>query len=201
MSYTVKPIEKLARELSRLPGVGLRTATRLAFHLVEADNTSVDELVSSLQDVKKDVHICPTCFGYSSVEDECDICSDGTRLKTSICVVQRPQDIFVMERGDYSGMYHVLNGVISPLDGVGPDDIRLTELFNRIKSTKVEEVIIALNPSVEGDATTLFIAKNLSGTGITVTRLARGVPAGANIDYIDDLTLCRAIEERQAVIC
>jgi len=201
MAYTLKPIERLARELSRLPGVGLKSATRLAFHIVEADDVSIDGLVASLQDIKKEIFICPVCFGYSIADGECDVCSDHTRYKGSICVVQRPQDVFVMERGGYNGLYHVLHGIVSPLDGVGPDDIKLKELFERIRDNDINEIIIALNPSVEGDATTMFVAKSLTGTGVKVSRLARGVPAGASIDYVDDLTLSRAMEERQVVVC
>ncbi len=200
MSYIPEPIEKLVRELNGLPGLGVKTAYRIAFYIADSADVKADNFSEALKQVKERIKICRTCFGYS-LDDECRICSDTSRDKRSLCVVERPQDIFVMERGGFKGSYHVLHGVISPLDGVGPSDIRLKELFERLDSCEVTELIIALNPSVEGDATTMYIAKHIAGKNIRVSRLARGVPAGASIDYIDETTLCRAIEERQDVLC
>lgn len=200
MSYIPEPIEKLVRELNGLPGLGVKTAYRIAFYIADSADIKADNFSVALKQVKERIKICKTCFGYS-LDDDCRICSDISRDKKSLCVVERPQDIFVMERGGFKGSYHVLHGVISPLDGVGPSDIRLKELFERLDSCEVTELIIALNPSVEGDATTMYIAKHIAGKNIRVSRLARGVPAGASIDYIDETTLCRAIEERQDVLC
>jgi recombination protein RecR len=200
MSYIPEPIEKLVRELNGLPGLGVKTAYRIAFYIADSADIKADNFSEALKQVKERIKICRTCFGYS-LDDDCRICSDTSRDKRSLCVVERPQDIFVMERGGFKGSYHVLHGVISPLDGVGPSDIRLRELFERLDSCEVTELVIALNPSVEGDATTMYIAKHIAGKNIRVSRLARGVPAGASIDYIDETTLCRAIEERQDVLC
>ena len=196
MAYSLKPIERLTREFSKLPGMGIKTATRLAYYVVKMGEDSVNDLSEAIKAVHREVTICPKCFGYALNSDECDVCADENRDHNSLCVVERPQDVFVIERGDFNGRYHVLNG-----DGVGPDDIKLKELIERIKKERPQEVVIALNSSVEGDATTLYIAKLLGGLDVRVSRLARGVPAGASIDYVDDTTLCRALEERQDVIC
>ena len=200
MSYIPEPIEKLARQLSRLPGLGIKTAYRIAFYIVDSGAVNTQELTETLNEAKKRIRLCDRCYGYA-VDGCCYICSDRTRDKHSICVVERPHDVFIMERSAFKGEYHVLHGVISPLDGVGPFDIKLQELFDRMKKDLVKELIIALDPNVEGDATTIYIANTASKMGVKVSRLARGVPAGASIDYIDDTTLSRAIEERQEVLC
>jgi recombination protein RecR len=201
MAYSLKPIETLTREFSKLPGMGLKTATRLAYYVVKMGEDSVNDLSEAIKAVHREVTICPKCYGYALNSGECDVCSDSARDSNYLCVVERPQDVFVIERGDFNGRYHVLNGVVSPLDGIGPDDIKLNELIERIKKERPQEVVVALNSSVEGDATTLYIAKLLNGMEVRVSRLARGVPAGASIDYVDDTTLCRALEERQDVVC
>ena len=206
MSYIPEPIERLARELNKLPGMGIKTATRLAFHIIDMDNECVSGLSNRILEAKNDISICPSCYGYSvntgavSIE-ECGICSDYSRDTKTVCIVQRPQDIFVLERSGFRGIYHVLHGVISPLDGIGPNDIKIPELIKKVKDFSVEEIVIALNPSVEGDATTLYIAKSVHDIKVRISRLARGVPAGASIDYVDDVTLSRALEERQEVSC
>ena len=201
MAHSLKPIERLAREFSKLPGMGLKTASRLAYHVVKMREDSVNDLSDAIKAAHREVTICPKCYGYALNSQECDVCTDASRDTKYLCVVERPQDVFVMERGDFNGRYHVLNGVVSPLDGIGPDDIKLNELIDRIKKEKQEEIVVALNSSVEGDATTLYIAKLAGCLGVRVSRLARGVPAGASIDYVDDTTLCRALEERQDVLC
>jgi len=201
MAYSLKPIEKLAREFSKLPGMGIKTATRLAYHVVRMNEETVNDLSDAIKEVQREVTICPKCFGYALNSNECDVCSDASRDANYLCVVERPQDVFVIERGDFNGRYHVLNGVVSPLDGIGPDDIKLNELIERVRKEKPTEVVVAVNSSVEGDATTLYIAKLLRGLDVKVSRLARGVPAGASIDYVDDTTLSRALEERQDVLC
>lgn len=200
MSYIPDPIEILARQLSKLPGLGIKTAYRIAYHIADTGNLEADGLSDAIGQVKDRIKICRTCFGYS-VDDECKICSDHSRDKSSMCVIERPQDIFVMERGGFRGCYHVLHGIISPLDGIGPSNIKIRELFDKLNGSNVNELIIALNPSVEGDATTAYIARTVTDMGIRVYRLARGVPSGASIDYVDETTLCRAIQERQEVSC
>ncbi len=200
MSYIPEPIEKLARQLSKLPGLGIKTAYRIAFHIADAGEIEAEGVGTAIKEVKDRIKICRTCFGYS-VDDECNICSDSSRDKGSVCVVERPQDVFIMDRGGFRGCYHVLHGVISPLDGIGLSDIKLRELFDKLKNDEIKEIVIALNPSVEGDATTAYIAKTVASFGIKVSRLARGVPSGASIDYVDETTLCRAIQERQEVSC
>ncbi len=200
MSYIPEPIERLARQLNRLPGLGTKTAYRIAFYIADSDNFEAENFSEAVTQVKQRIKTCRTCFGYS-VDDECEVCSDHSRDKSSLCVVERPQDIFVMDRGGFRGCYHVMHGIISPLDGIGPSDIKLAELFERLKDGQIKEIVIALNPSVEGDATTSYIAKTVANMGIKVFRLARGVPSGASIDYVDETTLCRAIQERQEVSC
>lgn len=201
MSNIPEPIEKLARGLNRLPGMGIKSATRLAFHIIDMDLDQVSDLSTCILNSKKEIKTCPACYGYSVNNGDCSICSDYSRDTKSICVVQKPQDVFVMERGGFKGIYHVLHGIICPLDGIGPDDINIPTLVKKVKDFSVEEIIIALNPGVECDATTLFIARAVQGLTVKISRLARGVPAGASIDYVDDVTLSRALEERQEVLC
>lgn len=201
MVYSLKPIEKLSRELSRLPGMGLKTAKRLAFHFVQMKEESVVNIAEAIKSVQRDISVCPICFSYLLSNDTCQICSDHSRDPEKLCVLEKAQDVFIMERGDFNGKYHILNGLIAPLDGVGPDDIKIKELLARIKKENIKEVIIVLNSSVEGDVTTMYIAQMLNGFGVKISRLARGVPAGANIDYVDDTTLSNAIQERQDVVC
>jgi recombination protein RecR len=201
MNCIPSSIEKLARELNKLPGMGNKSATRLAFHIVDMHSDSVESLSENIVEAKKNTRICSKCFGYSENSDECAICQNPNRDASMICVVEKPQDVFTVERGGFRGLYHVLHGVVAPLDGVGPDNIRIQELVDKIKTNKIREIVIALNPSVEGDATALFISRELRGLGVKMSRLARGVPAGASIDYVDDITLSRALEERQEIVC
>ncbi len=201
MNCIPSSIEKLARELNKLPGMGIKTATRLAFHIVEMNNDVVEKLSENIVEAKKQTRVCSKCFGYSENSDECVICKSPSRDTSIICVVEKPQDVFTVERGGFRGLYHVLHGVVSPLDGIGPDNIRIRELVYKIKDENIKEIVIALNPSVEGDATSLFIAREVHGFDVKISRLARGVPAGANIDYVDDVTLSRALEERQEIVC
>jgi recombination protein RecR len=201
MNCIPSSIEKLARELNKLPGMGIKTATRLAFHIVDMHSDGVEKLSDNIVEAKKHTRICSSCFGYAESSEECVICKNPSRDSSTICVVERPQDVFTVERGGFRGLYHVLHGLVSPLDGVGPDKIKIRELVDKIKSKNIKEVVIALNPSVEGDATALFIAKELHDLSVKMSRLARGVPAGANMDYVDDVTLSRALEERQEIVC
>jgi recombination protein RecR len=201
MNCIPSSIDKHARELNKLPGMGNKSATRLAFHIVDMHSDSVESLSENIVEAKKNTRICSKCFGYSENSDECAICQNPNRDASMICVVEKPQDVFTVERGGFRGLYHVLHGVVAPLDGVGPDNIRIQELVDKIKTNKIREIVIALNPSVEGDATALFISRELRGLGVKMSRLARGVPAGASIDYVDDITLSRALEERQEIVC
>lgn len=192
------PIDKLVRELSKLPGVGSKSASRIAFHIIEMQDMDVKSLSETINNVKDTVTKCPVCFGYSINNSICHICEDIHRDKSKLCVVSKAQDIFVMERGCFRGLYHVLNGLIAPLDGIGPEDLTVQQLKTRIKeNSEIEELVVALNPGVEGDVTTLYLADSFAKSKIFISRLARGVPAGACIDYVDDLTLSKAIEERQ----
>lgn len=194
------PIDKLIRELSKLPGVGTKSASRIAFHILEMPDVDVNNLSSSINDAKEIVTKCPVCLGYSINSNKCTICNDSNRENSKLCVVAKPQDIFVIERSGFRGRYHVLNGLIAPLDGVGPDDLSIGLLKNRVlENPHIEEIVVALNSGVEGDVTTLYLAQIFTPMGKCVSRLARGVPAGACIDYVDDLTLSKAIEERQRI--
>jgi len=194
-----KPISKLIDELSKLPGIGERNATRLAFYILRSKDEYTERLAKAILETKSEVRACSTCFNLSS-SDPCDICSDQSRNGSLICVVEDPLDLIAIEKSrEFNGLYHVLNGVISPLDGVGPEDLMITELMNRIKENQTTEVVIATNPSVEGEATSLYIAKLVKPLGIKVSRLAHGIPVGGDIEYTDELTIGRALRERREI--
>jgi len=205
MSIKIKAIQNLVSELSRLPGVGARSASRIAFYFVEKEAVYAERISDLIKEIKTQVAECPDCYSYMDVKMGCEYCSaTNSRDFNQICVVEKPQDVLTLEKSGYKGLYHVLKGLIAPLDGVGPEDIKIRELTMRIQkinltANPIKEVIIALNPSVEGDATTMYIANGLCRLNVRVTKLARGVPAGASIDYLDGLTLCRAIEDRQSI--
>ena len=185
------PLERLVEELRRLPGVGAKSARRLAYHLIEAEQDDVQRLVETILAAKEATHRCSQCFNLSS-QDPCEFCA------SSICVVETSRDVIAIERsGDYKGLYHVLEGALSPIDGVGVEDIRLKELMLRLQDDTVQEVIIATDPDVEGEATALYIARLLQPTGIKVTRIARGIPVGGDIEYADEVTLSGAVLHRQ----
>ena len=185
---------KLIEELSRLPGIGKKTAQRLAFHLLKADTSIVYRLSDSLKDVKNKVRSCSSCGGIT--EDEtCIICNDPRRDNNQLCIVEDAPDIYVFERTNiFKGTYHVLGGALSPLDGIGPDELNMGRLMDRIKPGM--EIIIATNPTVEGETTALYISKKLSDSDVKVTRLARGIPVGGDLEYTDEATLIRAMEGR-----
>ena len=185
---------KLIEELSRLPGIGKKTAQRLAFHLLKADTSIVYRLSDSLKDVKNKVRSCSSCGGIT--EDEtCVICNDPRRDNNQLCIVEDAPDIYVFERTNiFKGTYHVLGGALSPLDGIGPDELNMGRLMDRIKPGM--EIIIATNPTVEGETTALYISKKLSDSDVKVTRLARGIPVGGDLEYTDEATLIRAMEGR-----
>lgn len=196
----ISSLEKLVHQLNRLPGIGPKTAQRLAYQILREPELSTG-LEQALVAVRETVHLCETCFSYTDEPTVCRYCADATRREDLICVVEEPSDIVRVESsGAFRGRYHVLHGAISPLDGVGPDDLKIRELLKRIDDAKstvpMTEVILALDPDLEGDTTVLYLAKILSERGLKVTRIASGVPLGSDIDYVDDRTLGRALENR-----
>ena len=197
MSLYPKSANLLIEQLSKLPGVGKATAQRLAFFILKSDQKENIALASAIKEIKKNIRFCFEC-GIMSESDICKICTDQNRDGNIICVVEEPQDIYSFERtNSFKGKYHVLGGVLSPLDGIGPDDLNLDNLYKRVVSGM--EVILATNPSVEGDTTCLYLSKKLEELGVNVTRLARGLPVGSDLEYMDELTLVRAMEGRTSV--
>ena len=190
-------VQDLIDELGRLPGVGPKSAQRIAFHLLQADAIDVKRLVEVLTEVKAKVRFCETC-GNVAESEQCRICADPRRDGTAICVVEEPKDVVAIERTrEFRGRYHVLGGAISPIDGVGPDDLRIKELMTRLASAEVTEVIIATDPNLEGEATASYLARFLRPMGLRVTRLASGLPVGGDLEYADEVTLGRAFEGRR----
>lgn len=191
-----EPVTRLINAFSRLPGVGPKTASRLTFFLLRSPDDLTLQLADALQAIKTETCFCGTC-GNITVNDPCDICSDPRRNQTLIAVVEEPLDLLALERtGSYTGLYHVLNGAISPVNGIGPDDLRIKELVTRTESGSVLEVIIATNPGQEGDATAMYIQRELANKGVKITRLARGLPVGGDLEYVDSVTLTRALQGR-----
>ena len=191
------PVQRLIDELARLPGIGRKSAQRLAFHLLNADEADAERLSNAIVDMRRDISLCTRCFNVAA-STECTICLDTRRDPFMLCVVERAQDIVVMEKThEFSGRYHVLGGSISPIAGIGPDQLHFRELLARIEPEGVKEVIAATNPTVEGDATALYLARVLKPLGVKVTRLASGLPVGGDLDYADEVTLGRALVGRQ----
>ncbi len=191
------PVQRLIDELARLPGIGRKSAQRLAFHILNADEVDAERLANAILDMRRQVRLCSRCFNVAA-GGECSICLDPRRDTSLLCVVERAQDIVVMERThEFGGRYHVLGGAISPIAGIGPDQLHFRELLARIEPEGVEEVIAATNPTVEGDATALYLARVLKPLGVKVTRLASGLPVGGDLDYADEVTLGRALVGRQ----
>ena len=192
----IEAIARLVNQLSKLPGVGRKTAQRLAYHILSLPEEQVRELAVAIFNGKKQIHFCPICGNYTD-SDSCAICSDPSRQRDIVCVVRDPRDVNALERmREYNGLYHVLHGVISPMDGVGPDDIRIRELMTRLASGEIEEVVLATNPDVEGEATAAYISRLIKPMGVKVTRIAHGVPIGGELEYTDEVTLLRAFEGR-----
>ena len=197
MALYPKSANVLIEQLSRLPGVGRKTAQRLAFYILKSDNEDIKNLSEAITNIKKNIIFCDCC-GIMTENTICEICTDSDREDSVICVVEEPQDIYAFEKtNSFKGRYHVLGGVLSPLDGVGPDDLNLKTLYARVEHGL--EIILATNPSIEGDTTSLYLAKMLENLGAKVTRLARGLPVGSDLDYMDELTLARAMEGRTVV--
>jgi recombination protein RecR len=194
---SARPISRLIEELNKLPGIGPKSAQRLAYHLLQAPPERTRDLADAIMAVKQNLRLCSNCLNITDT-DPCGICSDGTRDLTRICVVEEPIDILPLERTKkFRGLYHVLHGVISPGDGIKPEDLHIRELLDRLDSGSIVEVILATNPNAEGEATSMYIQRLVSPLGIRVTRLARGLPFGGDLEYADDVTLCRALEGRQ----
>ena len=198
MKQYPRSLNKLINELGKLPGIGGKTAQRLAFHVLSLTDREVEALAESIVEAKRSLHYCSVC-GNLTDKDVCGICSDGSRDKCVICVVETPQDVMAMERiREYKGTYHVLHGAISPAEGIGPADINLKSLIERLqRDNDVEEVIIATNPNIEGEATAMYIARLLKPAGIKVTRIAHGIPVGGDLEYADEVTLLKAVEGRR----
>jgi recombination protein RecR len=193
------PVARLIQEFHKLPGVGPKSAQRLTYYLLRAPQEEAQALAQAILEVKEKIAFCTICENVTDT-DPCLICADSQRDRSIICVVEEPLDILALERsGSYHGLYHVLHGVISPMDGVGPEDLKVEELLGRLKGGTVSEVILATNPNLEGEATAMYLNRLLRPLGLRVTRLARGLPTGADLEYADDLTLARALEGRQEV--
>jgi recombination protein RecR len=187
------PVQRLIDELARLPGVGQKSAQRLAFHLLSVEETDARRLAAAITDMREQVTLCSRCFNVAAGE-ECVICRDGRRDPAVVCVVERPQDIVVVEKTqEFRGRYHVLGGSLSPINGIGPGQLRFEQLLVRLEPEGIEELIVATNPTVEGDATAMYIAREFKPHGVRVTRLAAGLPVGGDLDYADEITLGRAL--------
>ena len=194
-----KPVSRLIDELSKLPGIGEKNATRLAFHILRSKDEYTKNLAQAIVDVKKDVRVCSICFNIST-GDPCEICTDHTRENGLICVIEEPMDLLAVEKSRvFSGLYHVLNGVIAPLEGIGPEDLTINPLITRLKENNVTEIIIATNPSVEGEATSLYIARLVKPLGVKVSRIAHGIPMGGDLEYTDELTIGQALRDRKEI--
>ncbi|MFI3210864.1 MAG: recombination mediator RecR [Peptostreptococcaceae bacterium] len=197
-TYTV-PINRLIEEFSKLPGIGKKTAQRLAFHVINMNENDVDSLSQAIIDAKSKVMYCSICCNISD-QHICSMCSNPNREKNTICVVEDARDVMAMERTrEFKGQYHVLNGVISPMDGVSPDMINIKELISRLSNQEVNEVIMATNPNIEGEATAMYIARLLKPMGIKVSRIAHGLPVGGDLEYADEVTISKALEGRREI--
>ena len=196
MSYYSPSIEKLIENFEKLPSIGNKTAIRLAFHILNSSEEETNEFIKSIQEAKKNLKFCSKCYNISDT-DPCEICKNATRDQSKICVVEDVKDVVAMERThEFKGLYHVLHGSISPMDGIGPEDIKIKELLSRLMEGTVKEVILATNPKVEGEATAMYISKLIKPMGIKATRLAHGIPVGGDLEYTDEFTLGKAFEGR-----
>ena len=197
MSYYSPSIEKLIESFERLPSIGHKTAVRLAFHMLDLSKEETDEFINSIINAKEKLKYCSNCYNISDT-DPCPICSSPKRDNSVICVVEDVRDVMAMERThEFKGVYHVLHGTISPMNGIGPEDIKIKELLNRIANNDIKEIIIATNPRVEGEATTIYLSKIIKPLGIKVTRIAHGIPVGGDLEYTDEVTLSKALEGRR----
>lgn len=199
MPIHAKPIDHLIEALSKLPGIGKKTASRLAFHILRSSLSEAQELARAVLDVKEKIHLCSVCFNLTD-EEPCWICQDGRRSQEVLCVVEGPNDLIAIENTcTYHGRYHVLHGALSPLEGIDPENLKIKELMERLQQDRVVEVILATNPTVEGGATALYLSDLIKSLGIKVTRIAYGIPMGGEIEYSDGMTLSKALEGRREV--
>jgi recombination protein RecR len=197
MSKFAEPMSRLIDELKKLPGVGSKSAQRYAFHILRGTDEDAEALAGAIREIKAALRLCSVCNNITDV-DPCDYCSSPTRNQRLVCVVEEPTNIAALEKGHgYHGVYHVLHGTLSPIHGVGPEQLRISNLLRRAESGEVDEVILATNPTVEGEATAVFLARQLKPSGVRVTRIATGIPAGSDIEYADEVTLQRAMEGRR----
>lgn len=199
MSLYAAPIARLIDELSKLPGVGNKTAQRLAFYILNRPLGEVEQLAAAIINAKRNIKYCRICCNITD-SDVCDICSSTKRDGSIICVVEDPKDVVAMEKTrEFKGLYHVLNGAISPMEGIGPEEIRIKELLKRISENDIKEIILATNPNIEGEATAMYISKLIKPLGIRVTRIAHGIPVGGDLEYADEVTLMKALEGRREI--
>ena len=199
MIFYAKPIARLVEALNRLPGVGPKTAQRLAFHLLNVPLREAEELAESIKEARSSIKYCTICGDLTDIEP-CRICSNHDRDNSIICVVEQPKDVIAMEKTrEFKGYYHVLHGIISPMDGVGPDQLKIKELLKRLENGNVEEIVMATNPTVEGEATAMYLAKLIKPLGVKVSRIAHGLPVGGDLEYADEVTLARALEGRRNI--
>ncbi len=199
MSYYSPTIERLIENFEKLPSIGHKTATRLAFHMLNLSDDGVKEFINSIVEAKKNLKYCSKCFNITDT-DPCPICSSPKRDQSTICVVEDVKDVVAMEKThEFKGVYHVLHGSISPMNGIGPEDIKIKELLERLKDTDIKEIILATNPRVEGEATAIYLSKLIKPIGIKVTRIAHGIPVGGDLEYTDEITLSKALEGRREI--
>ncbi|HBF0313867.1 recombination mediator RecR [Clostridioides difficile] len=199
MQVYTGPITRLIEEFSKLPGVGRKTAQRLAFHIISMNTNDVEALSKAIIDAKREIRYCSICCNITDT-DPCSMCSNKSRDSSVICVVEDPRDVAAMERTrEFKGQYHVLNGVISPMDGIGPDMLKIKELIQRLGNQDVKEIIMATNPTIEGEATAMYIARLVKPMGIKVTRIAHGLPVGGDLEYADEVTISKALEGRREI--
>lgn len=193
----IAPLARLIEQLRALPGIGTKSAQRLAYHILDMDDAQIKALTRAMLDAKTQIHYCSECYNLTDT-DPCRICASDTRDPGILCVVEQPRDAEAMERTrDFKGRYHILHGALSPLEGIGPADIKIKELLERLKTTETREIIIATDPDVEGEATAMYLAKLLKPLGIKITRIAHGLPVGSDLEYADEITLAKALENRR----
>lgn len=199
MEYFAAPLASLIEEFSKLPGIGRKTAQRLAFYMLNMDTKDVNQFINAIINAKKNIKYCSICSNLTE-KDPCFICDSTKRDKTTICVVEDPRDVIALERTkEFNGLYHVLHGSISPMEGIGPEDIKIKELLQRLQVADVKEIILATNPTIEGEATAMYISKLLKPLGIKTTRIAHGIPVGGDLEYADEVTISKALEGRREI--
>ncbi|NLJ24129.1 MAG: recombination protein RecR [Firmicutes bacterium] len=198
MSVYARPIARLVEELAKLPGIGPKTAQRLAFHIISGTRENAENLAEAITEAKEKTIYCSVCSNLTE-QDPCPLCTSVGRDRSTICVVEEPKDVIALDRTGFKGLYHVLHGAISPIDGIGPGDLKVKELLERLKDDTVKEIILGTDPNVEGEATAMYLARLLKPLGLKVTRMAHGMPVGSDLEYVDEVTLAKALEGRREV--